>query len=535
MADIEIKRGYEVLPDNNIRFGIRITNISDLAISDVEVTLDYPKSLFNLEGNRIQNLGNIPPEKTHTAEFVLKPLGCVHQVNIEALLSYRDAKWNRQRVDMHPKEVHCVCPFLKGKAMPRAEFLELSNSGHSAETGLNFKGISVERLASYLVQTCKSRHHKVDDYPVDGGRMLYLASESIGEKAYYLLTALIKEDDGLTQVMLRVASDKSHGLNGFLNETVAELRHVISTVQSAQEIGIIKKQQVINIIDSIVQRSNFGGVGGEGGASVNIQDSVVQRTKFNVGEDKKADEERLRKEKEQLEIERKEKETEEKLRKQKEKKAQEYARLKQEARDEQKRITKQKSKTRTNIFMLAIIFGAMFFGFVMFAPSSNDLNDVPLSYTQPEKVIDSSTSDVATSRPTNTTDAMDSMTETQPLSIAYNAGDIEANPYTYSRAEISGKVVDIINSGGYSYIQLDDGTGKVWAAIPQTNINQGTEGTVLGSIMTDFSSSTLGKTFTAIIFSDGMQTSAVENPTNAYIIEKTDPELYNNSRGFFNN
>lgn len=353
--------------------------------------------------------------------------------------------------------------------------------------------------------------------------MLYLASESIGEKAYYLLTALIKEDDdGLTQVMLRVASDKSHGLNGFLNETVAELRHVVSTVQSAQEIGIIKKQQVINIIDSIVQRSNFGEAGGEKNVSVNIQGSLVQRTEFNAGEDKKIDEERLRKEKEQLESERKEKEKLEELRKQKEKKAQEYARLKKEARDEQERITKKKNKNRTNIFMLAIIFGAMFFGFVMFAPSSNDLNDVPLSYTQHEKVIDNSTSEVATSRPTNTTDAMDSMTEPQPSSIAYNAGDIEANPYTYSTAEISGKVVDIINSGGYSYIQLNDGTGKVWVAIPQTNINQGTEGTVLGSIMKDFPSSTLNKTFTAIIFSDGMQISAVENPTNADIIENTD-------------
>ena len=287
MADIEIKRGYEVLPDNNVRFGIRITNTSDLAISDVEVILDYSESLFKLEGERMHKVGVIPPAGTHTAEFVLKPLGCVHKVNIEALISFRDAKYARQRVDMHPKEVHCVCPFLKGKAMPRAEFLKLSGSGHSAETGLNFKGVGVERLASYLVQTCKNRHHKVDDYSVDGGRMLYLASESIGEKAYYLLTALIKEDDGLTQVMLRVASDKPHGLNGFLNETVAELRHVVNTVQSAQEIGIIKKQQVINIIDSIVQRSNFAGTGGEGGASVNIQDSVVQRTEFNASEDKK--------------------------------------------------------------------------------------------------------------------------------------------------------------------------------------------------------------------------------------------------------
>jgi glycine betaine/proline transport system substrate-binding protein len=277
MVDVEIKRGYEILPDNNVRFGIRITNGSDVVISDVEVILDYSESLFKLEGERVQKVGVIPPAGTRTAEFILKPLGCVHKVNIEALISYRDTKYIRKRVDMHPKEVHCVCPFLKGKAMPRAEFLELSSVGYSAEGGLNFKGVSVERLSSYLVQTCKNRHHKVDDYSVDGGRMLYLASESIGEKAYYLLTALIKDDDGFTQVMLRVASDKSHGLNGFLNETVAELRHVVSTVQLAQEIGVIKKQQVINIIDSIVQRTSFGG---EGNASVNIEGSVVQRTEF---------------------------------------------------------------------------------------------------------------------------------------------------------------------------------------------------------------------------------------------------------------
>ena len=415
MADIEIKRGYVVLPDNNVRFGIRITNTSDLAISDVEVILDYVDSLFKLEGERVQKLGNIPPSKTRTAEFVLKPLGCVHQVNIEALISYRDPKWEKHVVTMHPKEVHCVCPFLKGKAMPRAEFLKLSGTGHSAETGLNFKGVSVERLASYLVQTCKSRHHKVDDYSVDGGRMLYLASESIGEKAYYLLTALIKEDGGLTQVMLRVVSDKSHGLNGFLNETVAELRHLVSTVQSAQEIGFIKNEQVINIIDSVVQRSSFGGSGGAGEGSVNITDSLVQRTEFNAGEGRKVKEERLREEREKqerLKNERIEKEKLEKLRRQKEeeekeelervqRKAQEQAekehkerveqeelRKKQEeekeilrkqeaqkkVREEQENIAKKKSKTRTNVFMLAIVLGALFLGFMTFAPGSGDEN-----------------------------------------------------------------------------------------------------------------------------------------------------------------
>ena len=114
----------------------------------------------------------------------------------------------------------------------------------------------------------------------------------------------------------------------------------------------------------------------------------------------------------------------------------------------------------------------------------------------------------------------------QTSSIAYNAGELNLNPYEYSRAEISGKVIETMNSGGYTYVQIDDGTGAAWAAVPQTTVTVGTEGTVTGSIMKDFSSSTLGRTFTAIIFSDGIQTAAIVNPTNADILE-TPASYYN--------
>jgi len=56
---------------------------------------------------------------------------------------------------MRPKEVHCVCPFLKGKPMNRGEFFELSESGHMAEAGLNFQGVDAIRLTSFLVHTAK--------------------------------------------------------------------------------------------------------------------------------------------------------------------------------------------------------------------------------------------------------------------------------------------------------------------------------------------------------------------------------------------
>ena len=71
MADIEIKRGYEVLPDNNARFGIRVINSSDFAISDVEVILDYSESLFDLEGSKVRKLDTIPPtSQSHTSHPV---------------------------------------------------------------------------------------------------------------------------------------------------------------------------------------------------------------------------------------------------------------------------------------------------------------------------------------------------------------------------------------------------------------------------------------------------------------------------------
>lgn len=50
MVDVEIKRGYEVLPDNEIRFGIRITNVSELAVFDIVSVLIMQILWSNLKG-----------------------------------------------------------------------------------------------------------------------------------------------------------------------------------------------------------------------------------------------------------------------------------------------------------------------------------------------------------------------------------------------------------------------------------------------------------------------------------------------------
>jgi hypothetical protein len=44
---------------------------------------------------------------------------------------------------MNPKEVHCVCPFLKEKSIKRTDFLTLSKSGFFEERGVKSLGLVV--------------------------------------------------------------------------------------------------------------------------------------------------------------------------------------------------------------------------------------------------------------------------------------------------------------------------------------------------------------------------------------------------------
>lgn len=154
------------------------------------------------------------------------------------------------------------------------------------QEGISFKGIGVEELAKFMGETCRHMLYKVREYDLEGKKVIYLSGESVGEKAYYLLTAVIQEYKGLTQVVLRAHSDKKYGLNGFMNEMADSIRHLVGSVQSAKEIGIIENTQVINIIDSVVQRTSFEMGGGGNNVNVNIKDSLVQRSNIRKKQNK---------------------------------------------------------------------------------------------------------------------------------------------------------------------------------------------------------------------------------------------------------
>ena len=69
---------------------------------------------------------------------------------------------------------------------------------------------------------------------------------------------------------------------------------------------------------------------------------------------------------------------------------------------------------------------------------------------------------------------------------------------------ISGKVVETMNSGGYTYILIASGDKKIWGAVPTMEVTVGQELQLLpGQTMTNFNSKSLNRTFDSVIFSTG--------------------------------
>lgn len=69
---------------------------------------------------------------------------------------------------------------------------------------------------------------------------------------------------------------------------------------------------------------------------------------------------------------------------------------------------------------------------------------------------------------------------------------------------VSGKVLETLAAGGYTYVHLDRGTEQSWVAIPASEVTVGEEvQLVVSMMMPNFQSKTLNRTFDELIFSSG--------------------------------
>ena len=71
---------------------------------------------------------------------------------------------------------------------------------------------------------------------------------------------------------------------------------------------------------------------------------------------------------------------------------------------------------------------------------------------------------------------------------------------------LQGTVVETFSSGGYTYLLLDNGKEKIWAAMAETPVEVGQKLSLInGPVMKDFHSRTLDRTFAEIVFSAGIK------------------------------
>ncbi len=84
------------------------------------------------------------------------------------------------------------------------------------------------------------------------------------------------------------------------------------------------------------------------------------------------------------------------------------------------------------------------------------------------------------------------------------SGSPQSKEETQEASQLSGKVVETMNSGEYTYVLLEKKGKKTWVAVPKMKVKKGQNISFRpGAVMENFESHTLNRKFDRIIFSAG--------------------------------
>lgn len=91
------------------------------------------------------------------------------------------------------------------------------------------------------------------------------------------------------------------------------------------------------------------------------------------------------------------------------------------------------------------------------------------------------------------------------LALALAVPGSVISSYAEEAPALRGKVIETMNSSGYTYVRIESNGKKLWLAIPETKVAKGqTLSFAPGMEMQNFESKALKRTFDSIIFSGGV-------------------------------
>lgn len=109
------------------------------------------------------------------------------------------------------------------------------------------------------------------------------------------------------------------------------------------------------------------------------------------------------------------------------------------------------------------------------------------------------------------------------LFSAHMAGYAAETPGAAAPGEataLAGKVLETTNTAGYTYIQVDTGTKKLWAAAPQFQVKPGDQVAIADATpMANYHSKTLNRDFEVVYFASSVQVNGAAPASNSTKME----------------
>jgi len=279
---------------------VMVKNLSSSPLIDVKIDTDFSDNVRVGKSSPVVFRKISPGEELGT-EWIIKPLVLGRQSIAAGKVSMKDGTGNvyleripeimaevlerpgppsaafdkREEFERQKNEMDNS---IKAYPVTEKQYMEMHGKYYHQQRGYTFRGISLDVVAKHVRGNC-SDMAPVSKYELEREKMMLYSFRM--HEVHYLLTVIIKKDEGFIHLVLKLHSPSSELLVPVLDRLSDIIRYTITAETEAREVERIQIKKVVNIIDSVVQRSKIGPDEEDGkviSKKTRIKDSVVQRT-----------------------------------------------------------------------------------------------------------------------------------------------------------------------------------------------------------------------------------------------------------------